>query len=183
MSTQPKTFLTPEEYPEIDGQAEYKSKSFAREMFAMSDATGPHNLSAVDVSSGLHEQTRGRGCRVYDVRVQVRTTGLYAYSDVVALCGEPKYLDETRDILLNPSLIAEVLSPSTKAYNRGRKFEHRRTIESPAEYRHGASDRMHADSFTRAPSVLPSAGNPSDVLELPFIGCRLVLADIYDLVF
>ncbi|HEY7392350.1 MAG TPA: Uma2 family endonuclease, partial [Bryobacteraceae bacterium] len=125
MSTQPKTFLTPEEYLEIERRAEFKSEYFAGEMFAMSGGTGPHSRLAVRISSDLERQTRDRNCSVFnsDLRVQVSATGLYTYPDISALCGEPRYLDQVRDVLLNPSLIAEVLSPSTEAYNRGRKFE------------------------------------------------------------
>lgn len=184
MSPQPKTFITPEEYLEIERRAEYKSEYFTGEMFALSGETGPHNLIANRIGSALDQQTLDRPCLVYnsDMRVQVGATGLYTYPDVVALCGEPKYGDDTQDVLLNPSVIVEVLSPSTEAYNRGRKFEHYQTIESLSEYLLVASDRMHADLFTRGADglwVLRSTGNPSDVLDLPSIGCRLLLADIY----
>ena len=185
MSTQPKTLITPEEYLEIERRAEYKSEYFAGEMFAMAGGTGPHNLIAGHIIGQLEQQTRQQPCRVFtsDMRVQVMETGLYTYPDVSALCGEPRYLDKAQDVLLNPSVIVEVLSPSTEAYNRGRKFEHYQTIESLAEYLLVASDRMHADLFTRGADglwVLRSAGNPSDILELPSIACRLVLADIYE---
>jgi Uma2 family endonuclease len=185
MSTQPKTFLTPEEYLEIERQAEYKSEYLAGEMFAMAEGTDPHSLIAMNINSNLHQQTRNRQCWTYgsDMRVQVRATGLYTYPDGSAVCGDRKFLDGRRDTLLNPSFILEVLSPSTEAYNRGRKFEHYQTIEPLAEYLLVASDRMHADLFTRGPDglwLLRSTGNSSDVLELPSIGCRLVLADIYE---
>ena len=64
------------------------------------------------------------------MRVRVSATGLYTYPDVVAVCGERQFVDEQRDTLLNPSLVVEVLSPSTEAYDRGRKFEHYQSIES-----------------------------------------------------
>jgi Uma2 family endonuclease len=117
------------------------------------------------------------------MRARVSATGLYTYPDVVVVCGEPQFLDERRDTLLNPSLLIEVLSASTEAYDRGRKFEHYRSIESLREYLLVASDRVHADLYTRQPDgrwLLTSAGRLEDSLELQSIGCRLALADLYE---
>jgi Uma2 family endonuclease len=169
----------------MERQAEYKSEYFAGEMFAMAGGSAPHNLICVNILSDLNQQTRHRPCRVYnsDMQVRVSATGLYTYPDISVVCSEAKFLDEQRRTLLNPNLIVEVLSPSTEAYNRGRKFEHYKTIESLEEYLLVASDRMHADLFTRQPDrrwLLTSAGEPGDALELTSIGCRLVLADIYE---
>ncbi len=63
------------------------------------------------------------------MRIHIPATGLYSYPDVVVVCGEPQFLDAVQDTLLNPTLIGEVLPPSTEAYNRGRKFEHYRSLE------------------------------------------------------
>jgi len=185
MSTLAKTFLTPEEYLKIERQAEYKSEYFAGEMFAMAGAVERHNLICWNILGQFYQQLRGRPCRVYpsDMRVRVTATGLYTYPDIVALSGEPKFLDDHRDTLLNPSVIIEVLSPSTEAYDRGRKFEHYRSIESLAEYLMVASDRVHADLYRRQADglwVLSPAGESGDTVELPSIGCRLLLADVYE---
>lgn len=83
------------------------------------------------------------------MRVTVRSTGLYTYPDLSAVCGEPQFLDNRRDTLLNPALIAEVLSVCTEAYDRGRKFDHYRSIPSLQQYLLLASDRVHVDVFTR----------------------------------
>ena len=109
--------------------------------------------------------------------------GLYTYPDVSIVCGEPKFRDERRRTLLNPIVIVEVLSPSTEGYDRGRKFEYYKELESLAEYLLVASDHMHADLFTRQPDgrwILSSAERPGDAIELVSIGCRLILADIYE---
>ena len=68
------------------------------------------------------------------MRVQVQATGLYTYPDVVVVCGEPLFRDEQRDTLLNPTLVVEVLSKSTEAYDRGSKFKHYRALESLSDY-------------------------------------------------
>ena len=106
MSTQPKTFLTPEQYLAIEREAKYKSEYYQGEMFAMAGAGEAHNVLVGNLVTGLNNHLRSRPCRVYsnDMRVRVSATGLYTYPDVVVVCGDPQFLDERRDTLLNPSL-------------------------------------------------------------------------------
>src|SRR6202040_2808447 len=120
----------------------------AGEMFAMSGATEAHNLIAGNMFGIVRDQFRARDCRVYsnDMRVAVNPEGLYTYPDVIAVCGEPRFLDRRRDTLLTPAVIVEVLSTSTEAYGRGRKFELYRTLDSLQQYVLVASDRIHARS-------------------------------------
>ena len=184
MSTDPKTFLTPEQYLEIERKAEYKSEYYNGEMFAMAGASLAHNLIVGNLVGELHRQLRPGRCRILssDMRVRVTATGLYTYPDAVAYCGEPQLLDGS-DTLLNPSLIVEVLSLSTEAYDRGRKFEHYQSIESVSEYVLVSSDRVHVDLFRRQADgdwLLKSADRMEDVLELQSIGCRLSLAELYE---
>src|ERR1035441_2998811 len=136
MATPPKTFLTPEQYLEIERKAEFRSEYYGGEMFAMSGARRGHNLIAWNLAGELRQQLRERPCEAYqhDMRVRVSTAGLYAYPDTVIVCGEPQFLDETQDTLLNPTVIVEVLSPSTEAYDRGDKFELYRAIPSLTYY-------------------------------------------------
>lgn len=180
----PKTLLTPEQYLAIEREAEYKSEYFQGEMLAMAVSDWVHNQLVVNLVAGFHNQFRSRPCDVYpsQMRVLVRATGLYTYPDVVVVCGERQFVDERRDILLNPSLLVEVLSPSTEAYDRGRKFEHYQSIESLREYLLVASDRVHADLYTRQPDgrwLLTSADRLEDSLDLQSVGCRFALADLY----
>lgn len=184
VSTQPKTYITPEQYLEIERKAEFKSEYYQGEMFAMSGAKAPHNVLSLNVAAELRQQFRSRPCRVYtnDMRVQVSTTGLYTYPDVIGVCGE-QFLDDQEDTLLNPSLIVEILSPSTEAYDRGRKFELYRAIGSFKEYLLIASDRMYVDFYTRQADgrwILASFTRPDDSLDLASVGCRLTLAQIYE---
>lgn len=184
MSTQPKTFLTPDQYLEIERAAEFKSEYLDGEMFAMAGAREAHNLVVMNVLGELREQLRSRPCRPYpsDMRVRVNAR-LYTYPDVTVVCGDPQFLDERRDTLLNPGLIVEVLSPSTEAYDRGRKFEHYKSLPSFREYLLLASDRMHADLCIRQPDdrwLLTSADAPDETLTLDSVGVRLRLADLYE---
>ena len=121
MATQPNTFITPEQYLEIERQAEFKSEYYNGEMFAMSGAMFSHNQIVVNVSAQLYQQLRNGRCQhcTNDMRVRV-TPKAYAYPDAAIVCGEPQFLDNTQDSLLNPSVIIEVLSPSTERCDRGR---------------------------------------------------------------
>jgi Uma2 family endonuclease len=185
VSTQPKTFLTAEEYLAIERQAERKSEYYQGEMFLMAGASREHNLLVMNIGRELSQQLRQQPCEVYpsDMRVRVSGTGLYTYPDVTVVCGEPQLADDYRDILLNPALLVEVLSPSTEGYDRGRKFEHYRRIESLAAYLLVSSDRVHVDLFLRQPGgpwLLTEASGLDALIELPPIGCHLALRDVYE---
>lgn len=185
MSTQAKTYLTPEQYLEIERAAEFRSEYYQGEMFAMAGAVRLHNLLVSNATREVSEQLRKRPCEAYtaDMRVFIPATGLYTYPDVVAVCGERQFQDSRQDTLLNPNLIIEVLSPTTEAYDRGRKFEHFRSIGSLSEYLMVASDRVHADLFSKQPDgrwILTSAAQLEDFIDLQSIGCRLNLADLYE---
>jgi Uma2 family endonuclease len=185
MATHSKTFITPEQYLEIDRKAEFKSEYYGGEMFAMSGARQGHNLIVWNLAGELHLQLRKRHCEAYlnDMRVRVNASGLYAYPDTVVVCGEPQFDDETRDTLLNPTLIVEVLSPSTEAYDRGDKFELYRAIPSLNYYLLVSSERMSAELFTRQEAggwLLTGATLPEDVINLPAVGVRFTLADLYE---
>ena len=185
MATNPTTRLTPEQYLEIERKAEFKSEYYQGEMFAMGGAREAHNLIGLNLGAEVRQQLRKTGCRAYvnDMRVRVNATGLYTYPDLVAVCGEPEFLDATRDTLLNPNLLAEVLSPSTERYDRGRKFEHYRSIQSLSEYLLVSTDRMSAELYTRQSAgrwLLTAVNRQEDTLELQSIGVRLTLSDLYD---
>jgi Uma2 family endonuclease len=185
MATHPTTFLTPEQYLEIERKAEFKSEYYQGEMFAMAGAKEAHNLIIWNLARELGQQLRQRPCRAYlaDMRVRVSATGLYTYPDVVAVCGEPQFLDDQRDTLLNPNLIVEVLSPSTELYDRVRKFEHYRSLESVSEYLLVSSERVSAELYTRQPDgrwLLTTVSRMEDSLDLLSVGAHLALADLYE---
>ncbi|MDQ3684127.1 MAG: Uma2 family endonuclease [Acidobacteriota bacterium] len=196
MSSQTKTFITPEEYLAIERQAETRSEYFNGEMFptnsvrrehdalGMTGASRRHNLIAGNIFAALHRQLSERPCEVYpsDMRVCISATGLYTYPDVVVVCGEPKLQDSYLDTLLNPVVIVEVLSGSTEAYDRGRKFEHYQQIESLREYILVAQGPYRVEQFVRqsaAQWLYSEARRPEDVIELGSIECELALKDVY----
>jgi len=178
--------LTPAEYLEIERAAEFKSEFFAGEMFAMAGASPPHVLITSNVNRELGTQFKNRPCRVYssDLRVKVSATGLYTYPDVVVVCGEQRFDDERGDTLLNPTLIVEVLSPTTETYDRGEKFDHYSQLESLQEYVMIAQDRPRVERYVRQPGgqdwLLTVVRHAQGSISLPSIGCELSLAEVYD---
>ena len=185
MASQPFPFLNAEQYLEIERAAEYKSEYWKGEMFAMAGATRPHNLIAGNTFGQIRGQLRGKPCETYtsDMRVLAAKIGFYAYPDVVILCGSPQFPEHRQDTLLNPTVVIEVLSPTTEAYDRGRKFERYRTIDSLRQYLLLAQDRAQADLFTRraeGPWVLTSCSGREDFVDLESVGCRLSLAECYE---
>jgi Uma2 family endonuclease len=185
MPSQPKVRYTPEEYLTLERQAEHKSEYFAGEIFAMSGASRQHNLIVTNIVAALHGQLRNRPCEVYanDMRVKVSATGLYTYPDVVVLCGEPQFDDAHKDTLLNPTVLIEILSPSTEAYDRGDKAAHYRKLATLAEYVLVSQEKMQVEHYVRQPDnqwLLSETSNVQDSFSLPSICCSLALADIYD---
>ncbi len=151
----------------------------------MAGAKEAHNLIIWNLAGELGQQLRQRPCRAYlaDMRIRVNATGLYTYPDVAAVCGEPQFLDDQRDTLLNPSLIVEVLSPSTELYDRVRKFEHYRSVETVSEYLLISSERVSAELYTRQPDgrwLLTTVSRMEDSLDLQSVGAHLTLADLYE---
>lgn len=143
-----------------------------------------HNLIAGNLHSEIRSQFKGRSCEVYigDVRLCVNPTGLYTYSDVMAVCGERQFLDSEVDTLLNPTMIAEVLSSTTESYDRGRKFRHYQRLPSLQEYVLAAQDEVRVERFTRRGDdwVLSVFTSLDDTLRLASIDCEVPLREIYD---
>ncbi len=186
MSAQTQTsYLTPQEYLAMERRAQYKSEYFDGEIFAMPGASPAHNKITTNIVGELYSQFKKRPCHVYanDLRVKVSPTGLYTYPDIVALCGVPRFDDDQQDTLLNPTVIIEVLSDSTQAYDRGKKFQHYRTLESLQEYLLIAQEECHVEHYVRQSEnewLLTEANDLAAVMHLAAIQCQLALTDIYD---
>jgi Uma2 family endonuclease len=185
MAAQSQVAISAEEYLARERSGEWKHEYHDGEVVAMVGASEAHNLIAGNAFAGLHAQLRGRPCRVYpsDLRVRVSQAGLYTYPDLTVVCGPAQFADDHRDTLLNPTVIVEVLSPSTEGYDRGRKFQQYRTLESLREYLLIAQDARHVEHFVRQGDhqwLLSEASAPDAVLHLPSIGCALSLADLYE---
>ncbi len=185
MSSQRTTLLTPEEYLEIERRAERKSEYFEGEMFAMSGASRPHVLIVTNLVRELGNRLDAGPCEIYsnDMRVRVTANGLYTYPDVMVECGEPQFADDQSDTLLNPVLIVEVLSESTEAYDRGKKFGRCRMLPSLREYVLIAQDAPRIEQWARQPDghwLRAETGGMDASIRLASIDCELPLARIYN---
>ncbi|MGH7460578.1 MAG: Uma2 family endonuclease [Longimicrobiales bacterium] len=184
MSTNRVPLITPAEYLDAERRAETKSEYFAGQVFAMAGASMEHNLIVANLVAGLHGQLKGRPCSVLpsDMRVHV-PTGLYTYPDVTVVCGKPQLEDEHLDTLLNPTVLIEVLSDSTERYDRGRKAEHYRQVESLQEYLLIAQHEARIERYRRQGErewVLTEAIGLEESVTLASVDCVLDLHDVYD---
>ena len=177
------TLLTPEEYLALERKATCKSEYLNGEIRAIPRANFAHNLITVDIGTELNIQSRGRNWEVYmsNMRVKTNPKGAYFYPDVVVVCGEPEFEDNVFDTLLNPTLVVEVLSPSTEAYDKGEKFRHYQELTSLREYILVSQDRIRVEHYRLAKTqwVQTELHALEDVLPLTSIECELPLQDIY----
>lgn len=148
--------VTPEEYLTMERNAETRHEYVNGEVFAMAGASVNHNLIVMNFGVHLYQQLEGTPCRActQDLRVRVfnpkkRAGENYVYPDVLVVCGEPELTDEHKDILLNPVLIAEILSNSTGDYDRGDKFAMYRAIPSLRHYILVSQTQMVVEHFVR----------------------------------
>ena len=175
--------FTPQEYLALERKSETRNEYYNGEIFAMAGASREHNLIVANLLRDIGNQLEDRPCESYPshMRVSVEATGLYTYPDVSVVCGEPRFQDREVDTLLNPTVIVEVLSPSTEAYDRGDKFRHYRRIDSLREFVLISQDRMMVERYTRQGNdwVLSDLTDPDQVLKLESIGCQIPLNRIF----
>jgi len=173
---------TPEEYLAYEQQAEYKSEYIAGQIIAMAGAGHKHNLITTNLLRVISNQLLDRPCEVYtsDMRVKVSAQGMYTYPDLTAICGDGQFEGAHEDTLLNPTLIIEVLSPSTELYDRKAKFGYYRQLPSLQEYLLVAQDQRLIEHFVRADGgwLLTEPADPA-VLHLPSIACTVPVAEVY----
>ena len=186
MAINPKPPMTPEAYLAFErAQLDAKHEFLNGDVIAMAGASRQHNRIVTNLVVSLGSQLRGRPCDVYssDMRVKILTTGLYTYPDVIAMCHDPQFEDEALDTLLNPSVIIEVLSPSTEAYDRGIKFAHYRSIDAMQIYILIAQDKPQVEIFRRQGKrdwLLSVVEGLDARVSLETIGCELALAEVYE---
>lgn len=180
-----KIYITPTAYLMAERASEVKSEYRNGEIHTMTGSNESHNLITANVMSILALQLRCRPDKVYpsNLRVKIDQANVYTYADVIVVNDQPQFEDEETDTLLNPTVIIEVFAKSTEKYDRGRKFENYRTLNSLSEYLLIAQDRPHIEQYVRQADnqwLLSEAKVIEDVIELPTIECKLALADVYD---
>ena len=182
-TTATRTLLTPGEYLAKERKALTKSEYRHGQIYAMPGASHEHNVIMGNTFAELHIQLRDRTCIVYpsDMRVKVSSTGRYTYPDVVVVCDEPRFEDSHFDTLLNPTVLIEVLSPSTASYDRGEKFAAYQKLDSLYEYVLISQESVCVEHYLREGQEwnLTEFRSLSDVFRLVSIGCELSLQAIY----
>jgi Uma2 family endonuclease len=176
-------WLPPGTYLVRERAAEHRTEYFDGRLVAMAGGTRIHALIAQNIAAHLYFRL-GDGCSVVQSDLKVRAEGANAfmYPDVLVLCGEPQSLDRKHDVVTNPTVVFEVLSPSTEQHDRTTKAAAYRSIESLFAYVFVSQVEPRVEVYAR------EAGGAwectfyrqyTDVVQLPWIGCELTLAEIY----
>ena len=191
MSAAPKRKMTAAEYLEIERAAEFKSEFYDGVMYplhrgpdGMAGASSSHNRVKENLIGEMFSQLKGSPCSSYssDQRVQLTPTGMFAYPDIVIVCGKSEFDAEVGDILLNPKVVFEVLSPSTEKYDRGFKFAQYQLQPTLMEYVLVAQDSVRIELFVRQPDntwLLTNFTDLSEPFSLKTVPVSIPVADVY----
>ena len=184
MSLQSPVTVSVEEYLAADREAEYKSEYYDGVVYGMSGASLPHNRVVANLIAAFAVRLRGGKCRVYpsDLRVSTPSRRRYFYPDVTVVCGAAQAADDRSDILLNPTVVVEVLSDSTAAYDRGCKFLSYQTIPSLQEYLLVTQDEPRVECYRRQDQgwLYTQVAGPEAAVHLDSLSFDLPLAEIYE---
>jgi len=176
--------LSETEYLAVERAADSKSEFFDGEMFAMAGGTPMHSLIATNLAAEFTTQLRGRPCLAFnsDLRMKVEATGLFTYPDLSVVCGDLQFANDSDDTILNPTVLAEVLSNSTEAYDRGKKFEHYQEIPTLKEYLLVSQWKPRIDQYLRQVSgdwLLRPAVGLEAALVIPSLDISLSFARVF----
>jgi Uma2 family endonuclease len=184
---QRKPAVTIEDYLRLERDAPDKHEFYRGEIFCMAGGSARHSRLTMNVGGEIRSRLKGGPCGVYDsnLRVRVPATDLYTYPDALVICGPVKFdpLDRRGETALNPTLLVEVLSPSTEGYDRGLKAQNYRTIESLQEYVLVAQDAAVVETYHRQADgswLLRTFRGRESVARLASLGIDLPVGEIYD---
>lgn len=173
-----------EEYLMVERAAGYRSEMLDGEIYAMSGASPAHVIICTNLSGEVYAQLKGSRCQgmSHDMKVPAGRGRLYSYPDYLILCAKPRFHDDRQDILLNPQVLFEVLSPSTEDYDRTTKFDLYKQIESLREYVLIELDEPRVEHYVRT-----SAGSWTQrvltgmdaALSLQTVSATVALSDLY----
>jgi Uma2 family endonuclease len=180
-----KRYYTPEEYLELENKADYKNEYRDGEIVPMTGGTTNHNKIALNFAANLKFGLRGQDYDIYigDVRLWIPRYRQYTYPDVMVIAGEPIYTGTGTTTVMNPSLIVEVLSKSTKNYDLGDKFIYYRSIPEFKEYILIDQTKYHVIQYAKNSEgkwLLSEQESEKAVLELSSVEFQIPLKDIYE---
>lgn len=178
-------YISPEEYLEMERSSEEKHEYYKGEVYAMSGASPAHNDIAYNINRLMAPPLHGKGCKLYgsDFRVHIPENTLFTYPDFSIVCGKTETADVYTDNLTNPTVIIEILSKSTKDYDRGTKFNLNRSIKTLKEYILVDSTSLSVELFTRLEDNswhLTEYKELTATFHISTIELTLCLRDIYD---
>jgi Uma2 family endonuclease len=180
-----KNKLTIAEYIEFEKNSDEKHEYYQGELFAMAGAKVAHNRIVTRLTILAGQQLRGKTCEPFnsDQRIHVPDNTLFTYPDISIVCGPVKTLNNDNYNILNPSIIIEVLSPGTKNYDRGEKFQLYRAIPTLKEYILIDSQFIHIEAFrinAQGHWELEEYDTATASLLMPLIGVAIPVHDIYE---
>jgi Uma2 family endonuclease len=186
MSAIPVTKLSLDEYLELDKNSEERYEFFDGEIFAMAGGSPSHSRIGLNICNELAQKLRGRNCEAFNSEMRIKVPAIlpYCYPDASVVCGEPIF-DELngQSRLLNPIVIVEVLSPSTAAYDLGKKFTAYQSIESFQEYLIIAQDSAHVIQHVKQSNGrwlrIEIDGLDSEIF-LESLNITLTMSDLYE---
>ncbi|MFN0171113.1 MAG: Uma2 family endonuclease [Bryobacteraceae bacterium] len=184
MASQPLNQLSPAAYLELERAAEQKHEFVEGEMVAMAGGSLAHALIMMNIGADLWQKLQGKHCFVFssDARVCVHWDRLITYPDVTVVCGQPEHLDEKRDTITNPTVLVEVLSPSTMNFDRGEKARQYRGVSSLKEFLLVDQAPVDIEHYKRLPDgtwQIIRITAPDSRVRLESIDCELEAAVIY----
>lgn len=176
--------LPPAAYLALERQAHIRSEYHDGQLVAMAGASRDHNRIVTNITSALAGQLGERNCNNYasDLKVRAQDGKRYLYPDIVVTCGPEQFEDDAQDVLLNPLVIIEVLSPSTEAYDRGAKFLYYQTIESLQEYALVAQEARRLEIYRRQASgawLYQLYAETAAVVPIAAIDCAISMTAVY----
>lgn len=185
LTNKPRTGISLEEYLVRERAAEYRADFVYGEIRAMAGGSLQHGRLIANLTGGITPQLRGKPCFAVsgDVKVAADPDGLYVYPDLTVVCGEPQFHDRERDVLLNPTVIFEVLSPTTEGYDRGLKSTRYRRLPSLREYVFICQTEPLIEHWVRQADglwLVATITGLSEKVALDSIECRLEMAEVYD---
>lgn len=197
MASMPRTetVYTENEYLALERASQERHEYLDGQIYLMAGESTAHGAICTNSGGQLYIQLKGGPCQVFSKDTKVRSgpipklrhssQGLYSFPDLVVVCGEPQFLDEHRDVLINPKVIIEVLSPTTEAFDRGEKFLRYRTyLDSLTDYVVVAQSQPLIEHFARDANgqwvIAATATDLSQSVVLNSIGCTLRLSEVYD---
>ncbi len=185
MAANPKRKYTLEEYFDLELSTNERFEYFDGEIFSMSGVSDAHDQIETNSLTALSIRLKERPCRVFSANMRIKVPSLppYRYADVSATCEKPKFEKIGGvDVVTNPTLIIEVLSDSTEAYDRGDKFTHYKSIPSLKEYLLIAQHRPHITQYVKQNDGSWSYDEVNELsarIQLPSIDCVLEVSEIY----